>query len=481
MAQLKFFPISELVTRLSTAASENRYDQVSRNVHAIFESQMQKNPNGLISSADFKNVYNTFAGLNNQSNFKNYFSDVFETKQLVTAEKMDGPLFSRDNSLSEDFRPIVVEVAPNEDAAIKAASLTEIQKVVAGIVDNPQYRFKGYTKVANVGGFANWTVAFETGHGVAEIAIPVIITEDAAHAPNQFSSAGGRHEFSADGVKNFARSYVGERKMASSKSGLQYLGTQSIIPTDQFVTDVDDSEPIQISFGDHTQIDENLTASVDGMETSTFEAIERARIAAVNKISKDAKGNKINNNIQLAYAGSVRFEDMPNDEKNFNGIIAFNASRKTRFGTSSVTIPVEVRGGLEVAETFVDQSKTSHELSAVAIDSALGVTGTEGQVEDADVESFSDAFLASIASYTQLCNEMKQSIYGGNLKRANAVIRAIANRFEDSVVKNAMDDYLEYVKDAASKKAGPVAKKDWHTEMDDHYTGTINSSSIFVN
>lgn len=476
MAQLKLFSISELVNRLSKVADENRYDQVARNVHAIFEARMQNSPEGIVSSADLKKVYSTFAGMDTQSKFRDYFEDIFKEE---TAAAENGLVFSRDNSFSEEFRPTTLEYTPNIDDQIKAASLTEIQKVISGTVVNPQYRYQGFTNVANVGGFANWTVAFETGHGVAEIAVPVIVTEEAAHAPNQFSSGEGTHAFNKETLANFARAYSGARLRAASKSGLEYLGTQSLIPIEQFVTDINTDEPIEVTAGGgSTPIDERLTATVDGMQKSTFDAIERARVAATNKLTKDSAGNAVPNNVQIAYAGSVRFEDMPNDEENFNGVVAFNASRKTRFGTRTITIPVEIRGNVHVADVFVDQSQVSHNLNATAVDVALGENGTEADA--ADAEAFGDAFLASMASYKQLCDEMKASIYNGNLKRASAVIKAIANRFDDAVVKNAMDDYLEYVKDAASKK---TAKKvtDWHTEIDDHYTGSIKSSSIVLN
>ncbi len=474
MAQLKVFSISELVDRLSKVAEVNRYDQVSRNVHAIFESKMKNNPDAVVNSSDLKGVYSTFAGMNPQSDFRNYFDDVFKTE---TAEaKPNEMVFGRDNSFSADIRPSVVEIPVDMDATIRDASLVEIKNVVAGIVENPQYKFQGFSKVANVGGFANWKVSFETGHGIAEIGVPVIITDEAAYAPNKFSSATGSHDFNKETLKDFSRSYIGDRAVAAGKSSIQSLGTLSIIPTEQFVDDVDSSEPLNISLAmDMTPIDESLTASVDGMDKSTFAAIEGARQAVMSKLSLDASGNKKTSNLQLAYAGAVRFEDMPNDTETFNGVIAFNASRKNRFGSNNVTIPVEVRGQLQVANTFMDSSQNPHELNATTVDLALGAS------DAVEIESFSDAFLASVASYSELSREMKESIYNGNMKRANSVIKAITNRFEDSVVKNAMNDYIEYVKDAAEKKAGPRIEKDWHTEMDDSYTGTINSSSVFIN
>lgn len=483
MAQLKLFSISELVDRLAQASAENRHDQVVRNVHAIFEDKLKKSPDSIVSSSDLRSVYSTFAGMDNQSNFRSYFEDVFKSE--VTASEQapeNGLVFSRDTTMSEDFRPTAIEVTQSFEQQVKDASLNEIKSVVAGVVDRPQYSYQGYTKVANVGGFANWKVAFETGHGVAEIAVPVIVTDEAAHAPNTFSAVDGPHAFTPEGVKTFARNYMGDRKTAGGKSGLDFLGDQAFIPMSQIVDEVDTREPLAISVAsDFTPIDETLTAKLEETEQSTVEAIAAARQAALEKVSVDAKGNKVNSNLQLTYAGSVRFEDMPNDAANFNGIVAFNASRKGMFGSKTITIPVEVKAGIETADTFVDQSNVTYELNANAIDNFFSTTGEEA--DDATAEAFGDAFLASVASYTELTKEMKDSIYNGNLKRANAVIKAISNRFDDEVLKNAMADYLDYVKDAHLKRtAGELTNKkaDWHTEMGEQYDGAIKTSSIIL-
>jgi hypothetical protein len=482
MAQLKLFSISELVGRLSQASAENRHDQVVRNVHAIFEDKMQKSPDSIVSSQDLLNVYSTFAGMDSQSRFRDYFDDVFRSDVTASDNAQEnGLVFSRDTTLSEDYRPTAIEVTQSFEQQVKDASLSEIKNVVAGVVDRPQFSYQGYTKVANVGGFANWKVAFETGHGIAEIAVPVIITDDAAHAPKNFSAADGKHDFTPEGVQSFARNYMGDRRVAGGNSGLDYLGDMAFIPLSQIVDEVDTREPLTVSIAsEFTPIDETLTAKLEDTEQSTIEAISGAREAALDKATRDARGNKTNSNLQVTYAGAVRFEDMPNDAANFNGIIAFNATRKGKFGTKTITIPVEVKGGVKTASTFVDQSNVTYELNADAIDNFFAPTGEEQDASD--VEAFGDAFLASVASYTELTREMKDSIYNGNLKRANACIKAISNRFDDETLKNAMADYLEYVKDAHIKRNGLEPKKaDWHTEMNDQYDGSIKSSSIILN
>lgn len=484
MAQIKLFNISEVVGRLSKAAIDNRHDQVVRNVHAIFESKMKSNPESIVSSLDVAKIYSTFAGLDPQSNFKEYFEDVFKEEQA--SGQQNKSVFARDDSFSEEFRPSVVEYQPNVEDQIKAASLIEIQKVITGSVDNAQYRFKGITRVADTGGFANWSVSFETGRGVAEIDVPVILTEDSAYAPQKFTSANGAFAFTKESLSNFAKSYSGSTKKNTVNSGLQYLGTQSMIPAEMFVSDVDQTPALEVtSLSGAMPMDPAATASIDGMEQSTVNAIVLARTAALKKLSLDESGKAVNNTVQLNYAGSVRFEELPNDENNFNGVVAFNASKKTKLGTRTITIPVEVKGTVHLAENFVDQNQTPYILNATNVENFFTAGGDVSVSEDAEAEAFGDAFLASIASYSELCKEMKQSIAKGNMSRANAVIKAISNRFEDAVVKNAMDDYLEYVREAHDKKIPVTSSKTavaaWHTDIADEFEGVLKSSSIVMN
>ena len=441
MANFKFFNISELVGRLAKAADENRYDQVTRNVHRIFEAKATLSPEAVISSSELAKVYGSFSGLDPESRFRDYFEDVF--KEETASGQQNKSVFARDESFSEEFRPAVLEYQPKMEDQMKAASLVEVQKVVAGSVDNPQYRFKGITRVADTGGFANWAVSFETGRGVAEIDVPIILTDEAAYAPQKFTSASGAFAFTKDGINAFSKSYSGQVQKGGS-SGLLSLGLQSVIPSAMFVTDVDQAPALEVtSLGGAMPMDESTTASIDGMEQSTVNAIVVARKAALDKMSIDTTGKAVPTNIQLTYAGAVRFEDMPNDDKNFNGVIAFNTSKRTRFGTRSITIPVEIKGKVHTAETFVDQSQTVHALNATTVNDFFSVAGEQTEGEIAGEVAFNDAFLASMASYADLRIEIRNAIAGRNMARANAAITAVANRFDDQSLKVAMDDYLQ--------------------------------------
>ena len=472
MANLKLFHISELVGRLTKAAEENRYDQVTRNVHSIFEAKAAASPEAIISSQELRNVYGSFSGLNPQSNFRDYFDDVFGEEKTATASAQQNKLvFARDESYSEEFRPSVLEYQPKVDDQIKAASLIEIKQVVAGVVDNPQFRFKGITRVANTGGFANWSVSFETGHGIAEIDVPVILTDEAAYAPQKFTSANGAFTFSKEGIRVFAKQFDGSKPKKVAKSGVEWLGSQSVIPENMFTQAEAEQIPVLevTSLGGAMPLDESTTASIDGMEQSTVNAVVTARKAALEKLSLAANGKSVNNNVQLTYAGAVRFEDQPNDENTFSGVIAFNASKNTRLGTRVITIPVEVRGKVHVAETFVDQAKGEHALNATSVNDYFNAAGETTDGDSSEASAFNDAFLASMASFADLRNEIRVAIASCNMPRANAAIKAVSNRFDDQALRSAMDDYLEAINKKASNKT-----------LEDEFNSSLLNSGVIL-
>jgi hypothetical protein len=133
--------------------------------------------------------------------------------------------------LADDYRPMALEYQPDAVEEIKKASLEKVRKVAESSLTFPDYKFAGYTKVENYGnsGFASWTVAFNTGKGMASINVPVVVVDGYAHAPIKFYSASGEGEFSKDGLSNFAKSYRGDRLVASQTSGLKQIGLQSSI------------------------------------------------------------------------------------------------------------------------------------------------------------------------------------------------------------------------------------------------------------
>jgi len=322
-------------------------------------------------------------------------------------------------------------------------------------------------------------VAFNTGSGKAVINVPVAIVDSAAHAPEKFSAVSGKYKFASDELKNFARSYQPTREsLKTQSSGLEsWAGDMSSIPLEQFHSDIDPEEVGDIALGEATPIDERMTANIDESENAIAASVLSARNAAMKKIAKDEEGNDVATGIQIEYVGSIQDEDLPNDKDNFNGTIAFNASRNNRFGSRTITIPVKVNGKVNIAETFIDNKNNEYQLNATSVESFFTAGGDE-EIEDYEEKAFTDAFLSTDASYKELLDEMKENIAVGNMNRANASIKAIANRFNEDSLKSAMAHYLHFV----HKAKGLDTPREVASMVDDNqYDGVIKSSSIVMN
>lgn len=525
MAKFKVYKVSDIVGKLEKISSEERYDQVARNVHNFFEKKMASNKNMLVSSDDIKNTFSTFATMNPQSNFRDHFPEVFAAEVAPEAPAQDGRFespFSREEVLADDYRPMALEYQPDAVEEIKQASLEKVRKVAESSLTFPDYKFAGYTKVENYGnsGFASWTVAFNTGKGMASINVPVVVVDGYAHAPIKFYSASGEGEFSKDGLSNFAKSYRGDRLVATQTSGLKQIGLQSSIQIEaQSQTPIgmggaDDSEGSEnsnVSLSYSVPMNAEFEAKIDGIQQNLVAAIDVARQEALSKIrSSDNSPNKnLSVNMQISYSGALDFNEtdgttdsevaegvsevpgeieveVPGAEmvketstpEDFDGVIAFNAVGKTLGGIRVATIPVRVRGGVATAEAFYGDGDV-HPLSAKNLSDFLTqeIPVTEVEESTDEVSAYADAFLAS-ASYNELRKEMKESIDKSRTKRANACLYAIANKFGADAAANAMNDYSSW---SDAKTKGVKAEITWDNNVDDAYNGTINTSSIYFN
>jgi hypothetical protein len=521
MAKFKVYKVSDIVGKLEKISSEDRYDQVTRNVHNFFEKKMASNSNMLVSSDDIKNTFSTFATMNPQSNFRDHFPEVFAAEVAPEAKAQDGryeSTFGREEVLADDYRPMALEYQPDAVEEIKKASLEKVRKVAESSLTFPDYKFAGYTKVENYGnsGFASWTVAFNTGKGMASINVPVVVVDGYAHAPIKFYSASGEGEFSKDGLSNFAKSYRGDRLVASQTSGLKQIGLQSSIQIEAQVgtpvgiggvDETEGSENSNVSLSYSVPMNAEFEAKIDGIQQNLVAAIDVARQEALSKIrSSDNSPNKsLSVNMQISYSGALDFNEVdgataseasevpgeievevPGAEmiketavpEDFDGVIAFNAVGKTLGGIRVATIPVRVRGGVATAEAFYGDGDV-HPLSAQNLSSFLlkEVATTEAEESTDEVSAYADAFLAS-ASYNELRKEMKDSIDKSRTKRANACLYAIANKFGADAAANAMNDYSAW---SDAKTNGVKAEITWDNNVDDAYNGTINTSSIYFN
>jgi len=523
MAKFEIYTLSNLAERLDKIASENRYDQVSRNIHDVFSKRAAKDPSATVTSEDIKQTFSIFASMNTQSRFRDYFPEIFVT--ATEADPQGESMFSRDNIPAESHRELAFEPVQDETSHIKETSLEKLKETVEASVNFPEYRYNGFTKIQKYGnsGFANWTVAFNTGHGIANVNVPVVVVDGYANTPSKFVTASGElRDFNKEEISSYAKSYVETRIRAEQSSGLASLGSQTVVaqeyPTEE---PAESREDHSISLNYSVPMDAQFEATFDSSQHSLIEAIETARQEAMSKINNSPDG-KLNLSVQINYSGALDFKDQdvvntpehpmgelvdPIDpmgeiidpqmghvmegepviegvevypmterpEENFDGVITFNASRKVRGGIRVATIMVRVANGEAEAQAFYGDGQ-AHQLTGNNLNNFLEkeITVEAADTDDGGVEAFSDAFLAD-ASLNELRKELKASVDGGNMARATSCIRIISSKFSPEATGRAMSDFIAWNKDV---KASRKTQLTWDEDNDPNYSGYLKSHDI---
>jgi len=455
------FSIKDLVSRLQKMAEENRYDTVIGTIRDIYENRMKKDSSVFIYSDDIKKTYSSLSNLNTQSNFKEYFSDIFPSK------KQEEPKINnsfRHAGYEEDFRPTPVDSVKPEEKKIQENSLNAIMEIASSkIVSNPQYHFHEFVRVATEGknsGIALWSISFDTSKGKTRIQVPVIVVEGTIQKPSSFYVKGSYKPFAfnSESIKNYSSTYVPSfRAPLTENSGVKTIGIYSVMSDRQDIkeAELETMENNNLSVGYSIPVDESLTAKLDEAQKGVMEVIDKARNFAESKINRGQDGNIMNINLQISYSGYMNEINEPvemPEEKPLGGIIAFNASQKTKSGLKTITIPVFVNGNQFSANKFHTKNG-SYDLNA---NSVLKYFAEEEKVEDKeetiDSDSFSDAFLISSASLNEIRREMKNSVDSDNLKRAATCLKVISNRFGNDAFKSASYEFIQFVQENIDSK-----------------------------
>lgn len=505
MAKAKFFPIAELVSRLEKVSEANRFDQVSRNVHAIYEQRMSKDPNQFVAAGDLRSTYSTFAGMNRESDFRDHFEDVFDGPEEIAPKKDGEGSFDRANFTSEN-RVLASTITRDYASEVKAKSLDSIRKTIESSLASPEYSYGGFVRVAGMGdsGFANWTVYFPTARGKAAVNIPVTVVDGFPHTPEKFFGMSGAEKifpFTSAALASYASEFTGTVKRAEQKSGLTSLGDQSILPAGYFTEsqyDMDEArESSNISINYTIPVDEDSDKAIEAVNTKVQEAINKAHQEIKNKVC-EGQNNNLSVSVNINYVGAIDFEEgeengpatasgvqadiipegdsmdsvgdaisgflmAPVAKSKFKGIIAFNVSN----GNKTATIPVEVDGSKMTIASFTGGGK-NYVFSQAAVVDFLNDKTAEQTVDlddqDALTDAFTDSFLGSNATLNELRKMIKSSIYAKNMSVANACMNVVASKFDEAATRKATSDYMAWMKEAneyeAKSQAGTLTYED---------------------
>jgi len=458
MSTNKKFAIADLVKRLGSIADENRYDQVSRTIHEVYEKRMEKNPESVVAASEVRELYSNVSNLNPQSNFTDNLDEIFgdEGEETIT----EGSPF-RVAGWEEDFRPTPTEVSKTEEEIVKDASFGLLKKIATGNVVNPQYHFGQFIHVPKAGpnaGVALWSIAFNTKRGTANISVPVNIVNGGVHAPEVFYATGHLKgiPFTPDSLKTFASEYAPASKGPSTElSGFDQIGVTSVITDRQDIKEATANDEDQsISLGYTTEVDEALTSDVGDTGKAFSEALEASRNYVEKKV-KTASGKKMNVDLHVKYSGAFELDGTPMDPstENVKGVFAFNASKNTRNGLKTITIPVVFAESQMEAPSFHTENGEAplnpDNVNDYFISESAETPRNTSTAEptDAFAEAFT-AFLKSDATYAQILAEVEGAVKNNNLMKAASYLEIIGNRFGSEKLTEASNDFYSFVKSA---------------------------------
>jgi hypothetical protein len=503
MAKAKFFPIAELVSRLEKVAEMNRFDQVSRNVHAVYEQRMSKDPAQFVAAGDLRSTFNTFAGMDSNSDFRDHFEDVFDGPEAIVPKKDGEGSFDRVN-YTDDNRVLASTISRDYTAEVKAKSLDAIRKTIESSLATPEFSYGGFVRVAGMGdsGFANWTVYFATARGKAAVSIPVTVVDGFPHTPEKFFGMSGAEKifpFTHEALASYAKEFSGQiRTAAETKSGLTSLGDQSILPEAYFadaqyeMEDTRESNAISLNYT--IPVNEDSDNVVEAVNSKVQDAINRAHQEVKDRIS-EGPDNVLQVSVSINYVGALDFEESepsenpevkdsnnmeevgnaistmmmtPVAKSKFKGVIAFNVSKS---GSDKIaTVPVDVDGDKVSISSFTGGGKTikfsSDSIVKFLNESISSDVNQTVSVDDQDslTDAFTDSFLGSNATLNELRKMIKSSIYSNNIPVANACLNVIVSKFEGDAPKKATLDYINWIKDAKEyelkQRTGGLTRED---------------------
>jgi len=449
MRQLKYFSIKDIVARLANASSRNRFDQVTRTMHDIYEKRFDKNPSHLVSTAEFGDLYSTISNLNNESNFKDLFEDILssEKEPLVVVESSSFQLSGFDG---DDYRPSPVDVVVTLEDKIKSSSINSIIRIASKSVVNPQYHYNNFVNVAKAGkdsGVALWTVSFNTGKGTAKINVPIKVVAGETMLPEIFYAFGSTTPvpFTESELSKYAKNYISQTKESSTEnSGFSNIGINS------YLTDNCDIKEGVVSGEDESVYMNVGNADLSGDDFVSNSGSVSDRYTYTIELARQHVGKKIlasSSNIQLKFGGIMTAEGKEVNPHNpsDNVVVAFNAEFDTRNGKRTITIPVTVSNQEAFGEKFYTQSEEFN-LNPQVIAEYIKKEN-EIEADDSEIDAFSKAFLASGVTLDQLKNEIKLSVHSRDMIRAKACLSAIGSKFGQQNLKLAMADFLYLVQE----------------------------------
>jgi hypothetical protein len=536
--EARAFNVIDLARRFANTEEQYRYDQVIRNVGGVVEKIARHTPNHSLSPKQVFDLYNRFAALNPNTKFKEAFGDLLPQSEQI--KRGENPMDRKRQDYNSPERDLTTaKQAAIEIDELEAALEHPVETIAPGIEKFDPSLLKNQTlhdpKLVGAGnmlvitqlqtlGLGNiraelkygvkscllYLASFPTAKGRVFINIPLSVENNIPQVPSVFADLTGKrlYAFSREGVAKLLNETDTIREelhleAANAKRHNMSTGHRELnagakaIEVDEVETYVSEISPPKLSKLNPELADvEAILANAVLRKTSKYTdgLINTGRSLVAQEFAKH--GYKYSD---VRFAGDADF-----------GIL-FDAVLQTRKGKLELTVPIEVANGIPLFPTrFAADDGEVHQLNC---DELEVIIGAEGAVEPV-------RYSAALVGMDY--NSLRKVVHKATFDRKHSIVKEALNLIHDQfgtdAYNTAVTDYQDWLEQASQDfshrctgcqyyrprnsryatssvdhcnllhtKCGNVVRKsgicsrshiEWDKQHDDHYKGTIMTSSI---
>jgi len=423
---IRLSELSDIFSKLE-ASESYRTDQVIRNVANIVERRANANPNGLISREEFGQLYDAFAGLNPNSNFKNIFSEVLPVGVAVAKPTAEA---SRDNFYFYERNPNSIEVdedteEPSADVFASTIPSQPLSVVEAGLdLVKDELEMLGQKLPIDFEGDTDTGMIYSVDLGMSRKAyIPIEVVNRVPIPPKVIVANQSEFPFSREGFDRATR--------APSKNSFirQHFSTYRDVPMSEEIIEVDE----------YTELDD---------KTVMPDALLPFAVVAEQRLLESSLGYPV----EIVASGRELVETELMDlgyplvkvkatNRNDDGII-YTADIETEQGKFAIDVPITIdnRGIAAFPSHFhYGEAQDKYELSRQGFDKLLATATIDPPRYSGDMIEM---------TYSELRKELLTSTMKRDFTRATEVLALVDDKFGSEHHKACLSDYAEWLKDS---------------------------------
>jgi len=452
MGEIKEWPVMVVYQRFAQVVPQHRHDQVIRTVGGMIEKMAQQDPGCLITGEELFGLYDSVAGLNPQSAFRQVFADLLPPEIAAIPDNDQTRLDDRRHQMFDEARDPEVLAKSAETIEVDELSDETPQRNHLGEISDPndfvqepalvqegrqlvqgEMQRLGQSAIKARLTFANqnmmvFDVVFQGPEGEGSFAVPVEIQDGQITIPTDFGTEQKGYPLTQAGIQSyFSDQRIGHEEQertaaqrirdiyAGDARALEEAGTFEI-SEDELIGE--DEQSVQLP---------NELQDVEGILSQ----------AVLRKESRYTDG--VINDAAMLLQRRLQELGFTNPQASFIGDAQANAMRfKAKFATTQgeteIGVPIEInQEGLMFPVVFIGADEGMYEFSPQGFASYLA----QEDVSQPVAHSSADIDL----TYNELQKVVHEAAADGRSNVATEALNIIGDKFGKEAYDNAVADY----------------------------------------